>query len=569
VAAEQAGPKIGGRYRLDTVLGRGGMGTVWAGRDELLQRDVAVKEVVPPVGLDDPLRVQAGERTMREARAAARIHSRSAVTVYDVVDQDGRPWIVMELLSGRTLDDVLREEGPLPPDVVARIGLGVLDALTAAHEVGILHRDVKPGNVMFRDRHDLTSVVLSDFGIAHFDGDTALTQTGILLGSPAYLAPERAKGHVAGPASDLWALGVTLFTAVEGVSPFLRSGPLPSLNAVLTDDLPPYEFAGPLIPVLDGLLTRDPARRMDAVTAKVLLTDIAGTANPASATVPMSAPAAPTLAAPELYPPTSATTPAVPTPDAPVTATPVAPVPAALAGLREAPARSDAAPTAGAAAPPGSGGSGTAAIPAPRERASRGPRTILIGAAALVVTAALVAVPLILRSNSGSPEQQADRPGSASAATVKAKTCGPATSATPKGYYRVRNAGDFTVAVPASWKWKRSKGVIRLSAPGASTTLVVKPLDDVPSDPFPQVQKDAKAAADEIDGYKEVSLDALACDGNKAADWEYTSDDAHVLQRTLVYPGGSAFSLTWSTPDSSWDDDLETFTTIASTFAAR
>ena len=561
MAAAQAGPKIGGRYRLDAVLGRGGMGTVWAGRDELLQRDVAVKEVIPPVGLDDPLRVQAGERTMREARAAARIHSRSAVTGFDVVEQDGRPWIVMELLSGQTLDDVLREQGALPPAVVARIGLGVLDALNAAHEVGILHRDVKPANVMFRHRDDLTSAVLSDFGIAHFDGDTSLTQTGTLLGSPAYLAPERARGEVASPASDLWALGVTLFTAVEGVSPFLRSGPLPSLNAVLTDDLPPYESAGPLIPVLNGLLVRDPDRRMDAVTARVLLTEIADQATPgAAATVPMIAPPSPTLTAPA----------------GPNTAHGSGPgegsnagfVGSPMAGYRQAPAAPAARPGP-AGGPPRPLGSQTPQLPAPpRPRGSRGPRTVVLGAVALILAGALVAVPLMLRNNSsGSPE--ARQPDSANAASGKAKTCEPASSSIPKGYYRYPGPGAFTLALPVTWGWHRKSGKIYLNGSGSSASLVIEKLKDAKPDPYPDVLAQAKTAAGDINGYKQISVDSLTCDGHKAADWEYTSDEGRVLTRAVVLSDSEAYVLTWSTSEQAWVQDLATFKAMAATFRLK
>jgi serine/threonine protein kinase len=203
------------------------MGVVWAGRDEVLARAVAIKEVTPPTGLTDEQRVHLRERTLREARAAARINSRAAVTVYDVVEEDGRPWIVMELLPPRTLADVLREEGPLPEEAAARVGLRVLDALSAAHGAGVLHRDVKPANVLY----DSTGqAVLTDFGIASLDGDPSMTTTGTIIGSPGYVAPERALGQPPSPASDLWSLGVLLATAVHGRSPFERDSPLATLG---------------------------------------------------------------------------------------------------------------------------------------------------------------------------------------------------------------------------------------------------------------------------------------------------------------------------------------------------
>jgi eukaryotic-like serine/threonine-protein kinase len=260
---------VAGRYRLSRVVGRGGMGVLWAARDEMLGREVAVKEMRPPVGGADEHDAVVRERALREARAAARVTHPSAVTVYDVVEEDGRPWIVMELLPSRTLADVLAVDGPLAPPAVARIGLDLLDALTTAHAVGVVHRDVKPGNVLFADGR----AVLVDFGIAMLDGDASLTSTGLLLGSPAFMAPERARGEQPTPASDLWSLGATLFTAVEGDAPFRRDGQLPTLAAVVTQDAPPAEHAGPLRPLLARLLARDPADRPTAAEARVLLVD--------------------------------------------------------------------------------------------------------------------------------------------------------------------------------------------------------------------------------------------------------------------------------------------------------
>jgi serine/threonine protein kinase len=229
------GRLIGRRYRLLHSLGRGGMGVVWAGRDEVLDRDVAVKEVTPPPGLDDIQRAQLRARTLREARAAARIRSTAAVTVYDVVEEDGRPWIVMELLPPRTLADVLRQDGPLSVEEASRIGLRLLDALAAAHAAGVLHRDVKPANVLY----DSTGqAVLTDFGIASLEGDSSMTTTGMIVGSPGYVAPERAMGKSPSPASDLWSLGVTLATALHGRSPFERDTPLATLVSAVQERCP-------------------------------------------------------------------------------------------------------------------------------------------------------------------------------------------------------------------------------------------------------------------------------------------------------------------------------------------
>src|ERR687883_88818 len=257
-----------GRYRLDRLLGHGGMGWVWSAHDEILGRDVAVKEVVPPPDLTPEQRELIRRRTLREARAAARISHPSAVTVYDVVEEDGRPYIVMERLPSRTLADVLAEDGPLPAGRAARIGLDLVEALDTAHRAGVLHRDVKPANVMLTESG---RAVLTDFGIATVEDDPALTTTGMLVGSPAYMAPERARGDRPTPAADLWSLGATLFAAVEGQPPFLRDGQLSTLNAVLTEEPPPPEHAGPMRPVIAALLTRDPAVRPTAAQARDLL----------------------------------------------------------------------------------------------------------------------------------------------------------------------------------------------------------------------------------------------------------------------------------------------------------
>ncbi|MFG1685824.1 serine/threonine-protein kinase [Nonomuraea sp. NPDC049269] len=247
------------RYRLLSPLGQGGMGIVWRAVDELLRQEVAIKEVRLPPDLDEASRTALAERTLREARAAARLRSHpSIVTVHDVVLDGGRPWIVMELVQGRSLDRVVRDDGPLPPRQVAWIGLQMLDALGAAHASGILHRDVKPANVMLTDDG---RVLLTDFGIATVAGDVALTQTGLLTGSPGYIAPERLRGEPDGPLSDLWSLGATLFTAVEGGPPFARPNPAAVMAAVLMQEPAPARLAGPLGPVLAAILEKDPVRR--------------------------------------------------------------------------------------------------------------------------------------------------------------------------------------------------------------------------------------------------------------------------------------------------------------------
>ena len=259
---------VAGRYALSEVLGRGGMGTVWLATDRVLEREVALKEVTFSVDLTDEERAVLRERTLREARAAARLDHPCVTTVYDVIEEDGKPWLVMEHVSARSLQEILEEQGPLPPAAVARIGLDVLAGLDAAHGVGIVHRDVKPANVLVgRNGH----ACLTDFGIATTTGDSSLTTRGALIGSPSYMAPERVNGEEPRPPVDLWSLGATLYAAVEGRPPFARAEPMATMMSVVSEHPAPMLRAGPLEPVLRGLLTKDPAARSTAAQARAHL----------------------------------------------------------------------------------------------------------------------------------------------------------------------------------------------------------------------------------------------------------------------------------------------------------
>ncbi|MCQ6555258.1 protein kinase [Streptomyces sp. C10-9-1] len=269
--ATAEGRLLARRYRLGGVLGRGGMGTVWRAVDETLGRTVAVKELRFPNAIDEEEKRRLITRTLREAKAIARIRNNSAVTVFDVVDEDDRPWIVMELVEGKSLAEVIREDGVLTPRRAAEVGLAVLDVLRSAHREGILHRDVKPSNVLIGkdDR-----VVLTDFGIAQVEGDPSLTSTGMLVGAPSYISPERARGHKPGPAADLWSLGGLLYAAVEGSPPYDKGSAIATLTAVMTEPLDPPKNAGPLTDVVYGLLAKDPAQRLDDAGARALLTQV-------------------------------------------------------------------------------------------------------------------------------------------------------------------------------------------------------------------------------------------------------------------------------------------------------
>ncbi|MGA5494514.1 serine/threonine-protein kinase [Streptomyces cinereoruber] len=253
-----AGLLLAGRYRLGETIGRGGMGKVWRAHDEVLHRVVAVKELTAGRFVAEADRLVLHARTQKEARAAARITHPGVVTVHDVLEHDARPWIVMQYVDGPSLADAAKESGAVEPREAARIGLHVLGALRAAHAAGVLHRDVKPGNILLaRDGR----VLITDFGIAAIEGDSTITRTGEIVGSIDYLAPERVKGADPGPASDLWSLGATLYTAVEGTSPFRRTSPISTMQAVVTEEPPHPEKAGALTPVIVALLRKDPAQR--------------------------------------------------------------------------------------------------------------------------------------------------------------------------------------------------------------------------------------------------------------------------------------------------------------------
>jgi hypothetical protein len=244
------------------------MGRVWQARDQLLHRDVAIKQIIPPADLVDAERQDLRERSLREARAIAKLDHPNVVRVLDVLSIDGDPWIVMEYVPSRSLQETLATDGPVPPVRAAEIGLAVLGALGAAHRAGLVHRDVKPANILLG--YD-GRVVLGDFGLAIGHDDSNLTRPNIVLGTAAYIAPEQAMGGATGPEGDLWSLGATLYAAVEGNSPYARQSSLLSFTALATEPPPVAKHAGPLTPVLDGLLRKDPTERISAETADQLL----------------------------------------------------------------------------------------------------------------------------------------------------------------------------------------------------------------------------------------------------------------------------------------------------------
>ncbi|TLS43380.1 serine/threonine protein kinase [Streptomyces montanus] len=378
------GDLIDGRFELVEPLGSGGMGTVWRARDTVLHREVALKAVRAEAASSDAMR----ERVLREARALARLSDPHVVTIHHIVDEDPHPWLVMELVPGTSLQDRL-DTGPLSPAEAAHIGRQVLAALRAADAAGIQHRDVKPANILLRP--DGTAV-LTDFGIAALQGSTSLTATGELIGSPEYIAPERIRGTDDDPASDLWSLGLVLYVCVEGVSPLRRGTTLATLAAILDDPVPPPVRSGPLAPVLQALLVRDPAARPDAARLDAML------AQAEAGTTPHWT--QPTLITPT---PLDHAAPAEPAPPAPTPAPAPPHTPTQLDTPRPAPH------------PPGD---------RPRRRM---PIVIAVVAVALVVTAATT----LILALGDKADSKADRPAASTSSAPAASPTSPTPTPTP------------------------------------------------------------------------------------------------------------------------------------------
>ena len=549
---------VAGRYRLEAVLGEGGMGTVWTGRDELLGRRVAVKEVRTPPGLSDRDRDVLHERMMREARLTARLNDPRVITVYDVVLHDDRPYIVMELVPSRSLDQELDASGPMPPQRVATVGLEVLAALDLAHRQGIVHRDIKPSNVLLADDG---RVVLTDFGIATTESDATLTSTGLLVGSPTYMAPERLRGEQVGPKADLWSLGATLYAASEARPPFQAPTTMGTISAILTDDVPVPSVGGPLRDALLGLLDKDPARRLDSQQALHLLQQATTQRGGATTTLP-------------------------------ATASVMAPAGAGYVWVTDE--DPDAAPVASSTpqAPP----------PDPKPRRSRW----LAVLAALAVLALLVgaAAALLLNgpddtstgdgANAGGRDRRASQttpttepePKSTPTETESTETEPPETKTSetqdpeeespetegtvPSGYKLHTDELGFSLAVPKGWERRVDGSQVDFVSPDGTQFLRIGQV--------PQAEDDAKDAwldqeesvSESLAGYQRIRIEDVEYRDWEAADWEFTWEGSggtiHVLDRGFITdPRG--FAIYMSAPDSVWESEgLPTFQAAADSF---
>ncbi|MEV6394136.1 protein kinase [Streptomyces sp. NPDC051907] len=475
---------IAGRYRLLDRLGRGGMGTVWRADDELLGRRVAVKELHLDEG--DAGRsaspYASAAAPLREARAVARIKHPHVIVVHDVVVDDGRPYIVMELVDGGSLADRIASGGLLDVAETARIGIALLGALRAAHGLGVLHRDLKPANVLLEE--STGRVVLTDFGIARLAGSTTITEEGSFVGSPEYTAPERMQGSEAGPESDLWSLGVLLCAALSGESPFRRDSLGGILHAVVEDAIRPPAQAAPLLPVVLGLLERDPARRLDATEAERLLRTYVTTGSLPSTEVRYTPTHHDLPQSPATGTPTPATAPTGP----PRRRTPflvVAALVAALAG-------------AGAVAALVVRGEGQTAGATPSSSPQSTPGATAAGSA----------------GSTANPPRTAQSPAPGSTPTAKTPV--------PAGYRTVTDSSGFSLAVPEGFARSHDDERVYYMAADQSIRIGIRVQAAKPDGPLGAMRRSAARGPDTNPGYRDGKVTATTHNGLAAAFWEFT-----------------------------------------------
>ncbi|MDV9173494.1 serine/threonine-protein kinase [Streptomyces sp. W16] len=515
---------IAGRYRLEKRLGRGGMGVVWRATDQLLGRQVAVKEIAQDDSLSEEEARQHRDRTLREARAVAQLRHPHVIVVHDVVEQDERPYIVMELIDGGSLADRISTHGPVDAAEAARIGIALLGALRTAHAAGVLHRDIKPANVLLdtaseqtdrtpadRSGSDRTAaaqedqdpaafarVVLTDFGIAQVAGATTLTENGAFVGSPEYTAPERMSGLRTGPASDLWSLGALLCTVLSGESPFRRDSLGGILHAVVFDEIRPPEEARPLLPVVRGLLERDPEQRLEAAEAERMLRAFLKTGR---------------------------------TPSAGAGRTPKAgagrtahPAPGYTPTQRDVPLRESAPPTPSPTPP-------VTEVPPPR-RSTRG---VLVAAllVAAMAGAGVSAAALLMHGD----DNRAAAPGSSAPSTsTSAGTTSPSPTPTPtptpsktvnsptapSGYRVAHDPDGFALAVPEDFVRVPQGERIFYMSPGETFRLGIRMSDPAAGGPLAVMKSAAAKGADTNPGYHDGKVTDTTHYGHPAALWEFT-----------------------------------------------
>jgi serine/threonine protein kinase len=500
---------VGDRYRLGRILGAGGMGRVWLARDEILDRDVALKEILLPQELLDADRESLHRHTLREGRAAARLSHPGVAQVYDVFETEGRAWIVMEYVASRSLQEVLDEDGPMPPERVAEIGLAVLAALTTAHAAGVRHRDVKPANVLLATDG---RVVLTDFGVAAVDGESLITSSGLVVGSPQYMAPERVRDGETTPAGDLWSLGATLYTAVEGHGPYARPSVMETITAIVAEEPTPARRAGALGPVLDELLRKSPAERADAEETERLL-----------------------LAA--LAPPPPA--PPAPSPRRRVWWALIAAIVVVLlvagAGIMWWARRPDA-------------DKSVATVPQPSISPSPSPSLSL------------------------SPSPAPTSPAPPSTATSSKPGNTESRPALPAGWTNYRDPTGFSLYVPKGWTRSKKGSIVYFRASGR--VLGIDQTKKPQWNPVADWRGKAKyrVARGDFPAYHEIHIRS-ADYFLKAADWEFTFNGGgvrqHVNNRGVVTSAHQAYGIWWQTTDAEWEAAQKDLRLVFASFQPR
>ncbi|MEW2387461.1 protein kinase [Streptomyces venezuelae] len=551
---------LAGRYRLAETIGRGGMGRVWRAQDEVLHRAVAVKELTAAQYVQEADRAVLFTRTQTEARAAARINHPAVVTVHDVLQYDDRPWIVMELVEGRSLADAVKDDGRVEPVEAARIGLWTLKALRAAHAAGVLHRDVKPGNVLLSDDR---RILLTDFGIAAIEGDSTVTRTGEVVGSVDYLAPERVSGANPGPASDLWALGATLYTAVEGNSPFRRTSPLGTMQAVVTEEPEPPRHAGLLAPIIEALLRKDPAARPTAAEAESMLAEAAEGRRPGM---------------PQSYVPTQANTPPESATQGPAAqqgpttsygrtspydqTSPSSPSYDQGAPQRQAGPYSQASPYHHAApyAPTAPHDRGSTTAPAPAPAPPRRRRRML-AVAALVVAAALLGGAGVF----GYQRLTADEGGQGQGTS---QDDGKSPRGIPADWKRVYDPDGFSLMLPKGWQ-RQVNGTQVDYTPDDGRRFLRIGVDKSPDAESPYAhQLQLEKGLLNYKDYKRLHLDSNTFRGQHGALWDFswtsgvndrTRGPRRAIEQTYVSKDGVEYAIYLSAPAEGWDKTRQQF----------
>jgi eukaryotic-like serine/threonine-protein kinase len=583
------GSVVDDRYEIVRRIARGGGGTVWVAHDRSLGREVALKQVEIPDELPESDRAAAKQRVLREAKAAARLGHPGVVTVYDVLDGGDTVHLVMELVDAPTLGQIVDRDGPLPEEDVARIGVALLDALGAAHDQGIVHRDVKPSNVFV---HDEGEARLADFGIASVAGETSLTLTGTALGSPDYIAPEQAQGEPPAPAADLWALGATLYHAVEGVAPFRRTGVIPTLQAVINEPHRALHRAERLRDLIETLLAKDPERRPETDEVRRRLGAVVTPTNhPPTAhdTAELDAAAATTVAGTrEVAEPRDpeARDPEAPGPETPGPDTVLAGAPA---------------PSVASDADDRPGGRGPAPIQAPADEVEGGAgrrRTALL-AVAVAAVLGLGGMALLLGGADDPGAEVAEAPaeddesGAEGADTTGDDTTGDdAAGGTPEpdaeaapdeedaaapedepgatgataveeagevpGGWEVHDGATYQVAVPAGWEERAASGNrTDYVDPTSGSYLRVDHTDDPASDPLADWEAAAADFSQRHDGYEELRLERVDYRDYDAAIWEYRYEEGGATLRAVnlnILDGDHAYALNLQSAEGDWDE---------------